>query len=335
MLTRNDVEDALQYMERHGLVRLGRPLNKWYQLYCPFHSNGQEHRPSCGCALEEEVSNGRTYSAGFFNCFACGAKYSLGEGIKQILSLHNTSIEAHPELKKYVENTSNSSQDSLVPEDVMSIISNKFAVEYLKLRTRTAPRPVISEAELATYRFTVPYMYQRKLTDEVIAKYDVGFDGNYIPPGRKKPCPCITFPVRSQTGETLFIVRRSIEGKFFFMPNDIEKSLYGIYELPPETKEVIVCESIFNALTCVVYGRPAVALLGTGSEHTINQLLRLGASSYVLCLDNDEAGKNGTARIKKKLMTHALVWTMTIPWKDKDVNDLTKEEFELCYNNRE
>lgn len=335
MLTREDIETVLDYMDKHDLIRLAQThTDKWQQLYCPFHNNGNERKPSCGCSLEGEVRGGQTYYPGTFHCFSCGTSYPLSKGIQEILRLKNSSIEAHPTLKQYIEGITDQSQiDSLIPQELMANLVNKFAADSLRMRIR-GKQPFVSEEELAKYRFTVPYMYERKLTDAVIEKYDVGFDGNHIPPGRKKPLPCVTFPVRDINGNTLFICRRSIEGKYFNLPQNIEKPVYGIYELPPGTKEVIVCESVFNALTAVVYGHPAVALLGTGTPAQMEQLRRLGVSSFVLCLDNDAAGQKGTAKLKRALSKHALVWTMTVP-EDKDVNDLTYEEFIECYNMRE
>lgn len=337
MLTRNDIETVLEYLDKHGLIRLGPPATgsaRWQQIHCPFHNNGQEKRPSCGVSLEEEVVAGKVYPIGFFNCFACGAKHSFGKGIREILTLKGTTLEAHPDLKQYLNSANYNVQvDSLVPEELMQSLYSSYAVDNLKLRLQTK-QSYVSEEELATYRFTVPYMYQRKLTDEVIEKYDIGFDGKFVPPGRKKPMPCVTFPVHDMQGRTLFICRRSIEGKFFFLPQGIEKSIFGLYEIPSGTKELVICESVFNALTCVVYGHPAIALFGTGTQYEIAQLRQLGVSSFVLCLDNDEAGNRGAAKLKKALSKTAIVWTMHVP-EGKDANDLTKEEFELCYAARD
>ena len=335
MLTRDDVEKALDYMDQANLIRLARSTSgsNWRQLHCPFHNNGQERKPSCGCSLVSEIRNGQEYPIGMWHCFACGASYSFVNGVKEILTLKGSSIEAHPFLKPYMEGQVQSQLDSLIPPDMMASVVNKFAAESLRLRIR-GQQQFVSEEELKSYRFIVPYMYQRRLTDPVIAKYDVGFDGKFIPPGRKKCLPCITFPVRDIKGRTLFICRRSIEGKFFNVPTNVEKPVYGIYELPSGTKEVIICESIINALTCVVYGRPAVALLGTGTPYQINQLKRLGVASYVICLDNDEAGQRGTNKLKKALAESAMTWAMTVP-EGKDVNNLEYAEFEQCYAMRE
>ena len=114
----------------------------------------------------------------------------------------------------------------------------------------------------------------------------------------------------------------------------MEKSVYGIYELPKDVKSVLVCESCLNALKAIRFGYPAVALLGTGTSYEITQLKRLGVQEFVLCLDGDEAGQKGAEKLKRALRTVALVWTIKMP-PDKDVNDCEKEEFDRFYSTRE
>ena len=173
-------------------------------------------------------------------------------------------------------------------------------------------------------------MYERKLTDEIIAKYDVGYDANWIPPGRKKKVPCITFPVRDEYGRTLFFCRRSIEGKLYNLPTGVTKPVYGLDMIPKGTKSVIICESILNALTLVEYNYYAVALLGTGNSYQLSQLRRLGCHEYVLCFDGDEAGRRATEKLRKHLQDIAIVWSIVMP-EGKDANDCTKQEFDMLY----
>ena len=132
----------------------------------------------------------------------------------------------------------------------------------------------------------------------------------------------------------MFLCRRSIQGKFFHYPQGVEKSVYGIYELPKGVKSVVVAESCFNALTATNYGYAAVALLGTGTSYEIEQLKRLGVQEFVLCLDGDEAGQRGMLKLKRALSSVAVVWSIKMPI-DKDINDCTKEEFDLLYSARE
>ena len=331
-----DVEAILNKMESMDLIRLSRPTGDYYQVYCPIHSGGQEKKPSCGVLLHDQVRNGHKYPAGFTHCFSCGLAKPLPDLITEILKNKHISKSGLDWLKENIPDFDGevSDFDYLIPTDLAQSLQSKFAVEYIITQMQKQAGTYVSEQELASYRLTVPYMYQRGLTDEIIEKYDIGYDANFIPPGRKKPLPCITFPVKDLNGNTLFLCRRSIEGKFFHYPQGVEKSVYGIYELPKDVKSVLVCESCLNALKAIRFGYPAVALLGTGTSYEITQLKRLGVQEFVLCLDGDEAGQKGAEKLKRALRTVALVWTIKMP-PDKDVNDCEKEEFDRFYATRE
>jgi DNA primase len=191
----------------------------------------------------------------------------------------------------------------------------------------------IAEDELEKYRYYHPYMYKRRLTDEVIEMFDVGYDNHfelYDKFGKVVGVArCITFPVRDITGQTLFIARRSVDRKFFHYPEGVEKPVYGIYELMkyrPDVSEVLVCESIINALTCWVYGRPAVALNGTGTDYQYRQLKELPQRLLIGAFDPDNAGRRATEKFQKKLAGVKLTKQLIMP-EGKDVNDLEEEEF--------
>lgn len=271
------------------------------------------------------------------NCFSCGWAKSLPDTVTEILKRRKiSSLSGMEWLKENIPgfDGDNSEFDYLIPRNLMNPMQHKYAFDYLQSLTKVNKSPTyVSEEELATYRMTVPYMYQRGLTDEIIEKYDIGYDANFIPPGRKKPVPCVTFPVKDIKGNTLFLCRRSIEGKMFHYPQGVEKSVYGLYELPPNPKSVIICESCFNALTAVKYGYNAVALLGTGTSYEIQQLRMSGIPMFVLCLDGDDAGQRGAIKLKRALSDVAIVWTIHMP-PDKDLNDCTKEEFDQLYSQR-
>ena len=103
--------------------------------------------------------------------------------------------------------------------------------------------------------------------------------------------------------------------------------------MPKDCKSVIICESVFNCLTAVVYGYNAVALLGTSNTYQVAQLKQLGVKEYVLCMDPDEAGQKAAKKLKKALSGSAFVWTIEMP-PGKDLNDCTKEEFDLLYSQK-
>lgn len=330
----NMVENVLKALETNGYIRLNKVVNGWYSAYCPFHNSGNERKPSFGISLETRVRNGTVYEAGMCHCFTCQYAAPLVTMVAEVLRMHGVHSTG---LAWLIDNVPGfeppGEADSLIPDDMYHQLSNKFALDYIAKISNDA-KEYVSEEELSRYRYVVPYMYERKLTDEIIAKYDVGVQVDWIPPGRKKPVPCITFPVRDATGRTLFCVRRSIEGKLFNYPTGVTKPVYGIYELPPGVKTVLVCESCFNCLTSVRYGIPAVALLGTGNDYQIQQLRQLGVQSFVICMDGDEAGRRATAKLKRALKDVAIVWTMTMP-DGKDINDCSYDEFMKIYNARE
>jgi len=329
-----DVIAVVDKLAEFGLIRTNKIINNYYSVYCPFHSNGQERRPSCGVLLRDEYRNGQRYRAGLWHCFTCSYAKDMNTAVTDILKSRSINKSGFDWLKENVPGFEDEYQfESLIPENLMSDVNNKFALEYIKEKTQPATT-FVSEEELASYRYTVPYMYQRKLTDEIIAKYDVGVDLNWIPPGRKKPVPCITFPVRDEQGRTLFFCRRSIEGKMYSLPSGVTKPVYGLDMIPKGTKSVIICESIINALTCEVWGYHAVALLGTGNSYQIEQLKRLGCNEFVICMDGDEAGRRATEKLRKQLSSVAIVWAIQMV-DGHDVNDIDKETFDRLYEEKE
>ena len=142
-------------------------------------------------------------------------------------------------------------------------------------------------------------------------------------------------PVHDKDGNVLFFCRRAIDVKIYNYPENVVKPVYGIYQLPKGCKSVIICESIINALTAVVYGYCAVALMGTGNAYQIDQLKRLGVQEFVLCMDPDDAGRRGAKKLKNALKSVALVWNISLP-DGKDLNDLeSKAEFDYYYSMKE
>ena len=81
----------------------------------------------------------------------------------------------------------------------------------------------IDDKELDEYRYTHPYMYKRLLTDDVIELFYIGFD---------KETNCITMPVHDLDGKTVFIQRRSVNGKYHHYDRGVDKTnyVYGAYE---------------------------------------------------------------------------------------------------------
>ncbi len=329
-----DVELILDKLESLGYVRLSRKTGNYHQVYCPFHNDGNEKKPSCGVLLVDEFRNGQKYPQGLWHCFACGAVHSMQEAVTIILKNHNITRSGYDWLVENIPGFElDDGIDPLLPPELIDKFTSKLAVDYIQTKLNKKPE-YVKEEELAKYRFTVPYMYERKLTDKIIQDYDIGVDLEWIPPGRSKPVPCITFPVRDADRRTLFLVRRSIKGKFFNYPTGVTKPVYGMEMVDQSCKSLIITESCFNALTAVSYGYSAVALLGTGNSYQIDQLRRSGVNEFVLCMDGDDAGRRANSKLKKSLSDIGIIWTVNMP-EGRDINDLSKEEFDQLYSMRE
>lgn len=332
MITTEQARSAVEKLSQQGYLRKKREMGDWYSVYCPFHKNGEERKPSSGVLLHGSMRAGKYTEAGYFNCFTCHHTGPLEKIVGELLKLHNVEKTGEEWLRENIDGYESAddfeNSDDLIPGGIMSAITNKFAIDYISSQTSKRKKQFVSEEELESYRFTVPYMYERGLTDEIIDRYDIGFDGNHIPENKNKPVPCVTFPVKDRLGRCLFIFRRSVEGRYFNYPTGVEKPVYGLYELKPGTKTVVVCESAFNMMTCVRHGYEAVALFGTGNSLQMQQLKELGVQRFIIALDPDEAGARGTEKLRRNLSKVAFISEIRGIPTGKDLNDLTDEEFE-------
>ena len=160
-------------------------------------------------------------------------------------------------------------------------------------------------------------MFKRGLTEEIIEKYDIGYD---------KYNDCVTFPVRDMNGTCIFLAKRSVKSKFFVLPSGRNKPLYGVYELNYNKPDIYICESFFNALTLIKWGYNAIALMGTGSNYQYDLINSLPFRAIHLCLDGDTAGRIGAKKLLQEIGFHKIVYNHILP-EGKDVNDLEEEEF--------
>ena len=206
-----------------------------------------------------------------------------------------------------------------------NIISSQSDTENNRLdNTNSSKFNFVTEEELDEYRWTHPYWAKRGITDDrIIELFDLGFD---------KKTNCITFPVRDEQGNCLFVARRNVHTKWFNYPQGVEKPLYGLYELHQLEKfpdEVYICESMIDALTIWCYNKYAVALNGLGNELSIAQINKLPCRKVILATDKDDAGKKARIRLRKEL-NNKIVTELdyrTYPDHAKDMNDMTREEF--------
>ncbi len=281
------------------------------QICCPYHNNGQERRPSAGIRKTD----------GMFHCFTCNEVHSLQEVISHCFGYTDDIVG------KFGWNWLLKNFATVQVEERKSVTLDFYRDS--KRDSSNNHTNYVTEEELDSYRYIHPYMYERGLTDEVIELFDIGFD---------KDTQCLTFPVRDIKGNCLFVARRSVKTKWFNYPEGVEKPLYGLYEYYKyaeweygakhnmDCSEVIVCESMLDALSFWTVNKPAVALNGLGDELQFKQLRELPCRKIILATDMDERGQLARKRIKQNLWGSKLVTEYFFPKGRKDANECTKEE---------
>lgn len=332
------VLDMLKFdLAQHGVDRfhIFRNNGENIQTNCPFHKNGQERKPSFGVNGEIDKCH----------CFSCGWAGTIEEMISELYGYQDegkfgkrwlikrfNTVEI--ETRKNIMEGFNARKINLSrgiyrstkttskgKSGEMGEVARRNGDEKsgaLEERDETVITE-ITEEELDKYRYIHPYMYERGLTDELIERFDIGYDDE-----RDE----ITFPVRDIEGRCVFIAGRSVERKFFRLPKGKDKPVYQGYRfISGDYKKAYITESFLNCITCWKYDKPSMATIGTGNKKQYEIFNNLPVREYVLAFDPDEAGRKATERFRKYV--HGKIIKELVYPDDRDINDL-QEEFLNC-----
>lgn len=329
-----DVEDIVNHLktelDAEGIPLLNdiKPTHHNIMVTCPVHKDGQETKPSMGILTVDTERGHKVYKAGTANCFTCGAVLDLPQLVSHCLGYNDggqfgfkwlmkrfvsIEVEERPDLSLDMDRkNSKKSLKNLLGQGGISPVDGEYYI--------------VDEEELDRYRWTHPYMYERKLTDKVINYFDVGYD-------RVKQA--LTFPVRDKEGKTRLIQRRSVQGKMFINDEGGNKGdwLYGLYEVwknIDRIDELIIAESPIDALTCWANGVYAVATMGALITERQAQLINdMPIRVVVLGQDNpiiDEAGWKARRKCKK-MLKGKILFDLIFPDEVKDINAMSTEQF--------
>lgn len=307
--------DMLKFdLAQHGVNRfhIFRNNGDNVQTNCPFHKNGQERKPSFGVNGEIDKCH----------CFSCGWAGTIEEMISELYGyqdegkfgkrwlikrFNTVEIETRPNIMEGFHGRQIDAYNRDRNDNIRSGANNSDSAGYIR------------EQELDKYRYIHPYMYERGLTDEIIERFDIGYDRE-----REE----ITFPVRDLEGRCVFVAGRSVKSKFFRLPKDTDKPLYQGYRFTDGSyKYCYITESFLNCLTCWKYDKPAMAMMGTGNKKQYEILNKLPVREYILAFDPDEAGRKATERFRKNV--HGKIIKELVYTDNRDINDL-QEEFLNC-----
>ena len=297
------IPDILHEVKRQSgnryLKYIGDVKGDTVKITCPYHKNGQENHPSCHVYARRDS---KEIYYGTLHCFSCSKAVPLYSVVGHCLD------EDDEYGKQWLcDNFGDVLTETFVDDLEPIVLNNNKNNKY------------IDESILDKYNQYHPYMTERKLSFDVLRKFKIGYDAE---------SEMITFPIWDENNNLVMITKRSINSKRFEIPEGIDKPVYLLNFIKNENiTTVYVCESQINALTLHSWGYPAIGLIGTGSQKQYDILNKSGIRNYILCFDGDNAGLKGAERFKKHIRKDVIVTQKRIPF-GKDVNDLTKEEFE-------
>ncbi|MFC1715625.1 DNA primase [Candidatus Poribacteria bacterium] len=310
-----DQTDIVQIIGQHVA------LDQHNKALCPFH---EEKTPSFSVNSEER----------YFHCFGCGK----GGDVIKFLELYEKMpfMEAISELARQLglslPNLTDEDRDRIKKEQMIEGILKDTAQFYHKNLTPEVRKYLIEE---------------RGFTAETISRFQIGYAAGglraYPVDRHKLPVDlCIRAGVLKETdegslkdyfykriifpnlkrGRVVHLSGRSLDEqkpKYLHLPGEI-RYLYNEDALT--NKEVYIVEGIPDCLSAVQAGYPAVAILGSSGFKPGYVPKFTRCETIYVCLDGDEAGKNGALKIGGLIGERAKI--IQLP-EGLDLNDYLRE----------
>ena len=156
------IKELKLQLETNGiyLFRQIKELPEDIMVSCPFHKEGQERKASCGIRKSD----------GWLHCFSCGESCSLEQLISRCFNYNDFGQFGLKWLQNNFLGEISSNRDFSI-----NLSRNKIQEE----------KSYIAESVLKKYRYIHPYMYKRKMTDEVIEIFDMKYDPDKRHPIRR------------------------------------------------------------------------------------------------------------------------------------------------------
>ena len=297
-----EVLQRLRITLTNGKLRDIKESTENIVVTCPAHGGGQESHPACNIYVGPDSK----IEYGFFNCFVCGVR---GSFLKFVAECFDSSESfAQNWLLKNFEGELVAAALSMGDD----IIIGKPKKPIIRL----------DESILDNYLTWHPYLGERKLSRELCEFFKVRYDPKYRQ---------VIFPVYDLFGRLVMTPKRSIDTKSFYIDRDVEKPVYCLnYINDLGYTSAVITEGPFDCLTGWQYGYPTCATFGQLSDFQVEQLNQSSIKVLYTAFDNDEAGRKFTQRLKYLLSNRIIVKEVELPQGKKDINELTKVEFECC-----
>ena len=248
-------------------VHLKRSGRNYFGL-CPFHN---EKSPSFSVSPDKQI----------FHCFGCGVGGNVITFISKIEGIGFKEAVENLAEKANISLPVNTSQEDNKIEELKSKVYkvNMFTANYYHKRLYE-PRSKIGQE----------YVKQRKLTNETLEAYNLGFSGNFDEDVRNR---VIAFGGR---------VLDDSKPKYINSPENVVyskgKHLFGLNVAKKgNTKKLLIVEGYMDAISLHQRGiTNVVASLGTALTTNQGWLLRKNTEEVILGFDSDGAGQTAVMR---------------------------------------
>lgn len=267
---------------------------------CPFHS-------------EKTASFSVKKNDNIFKCFGCGES---GDAIDFVAKLKGVEpLDAAKLLAEYygIDTTAHGGQRTV----------DKILTAVNKTRPGAPQRATAQIREYVTACIAAvgrtDYFKLRGLTEDTIAKFRLGFD---------EQRQAVVIPYSSKLD---YYQTRSIVDKKFFKPRTEDAGAEPLYHGDALKKGgvIFVVESPICALSIMQAGGEAIAICGTsGTGKLVAEVEATKPQCvFVLCLDNDKAGRQAQDDLEKRLTElGARVLPFNIAGECKDPNELLMKD---------
>jgi DNA primase catalytic core len=208
--------------------------------------------------------------------------------------------------------------------------------------------------KLLVSEVALSYLKERGLDDTLmLARFGVGYSSDALgsvvgeeqrkslvalgilnEKGREHFTGCVTFPITDESGNVVGMYGRAIDDRRDTSAGSVQrvKHLYlkgthqGVFNRKASKvyNEIILTESIIDALSLVKLGfENTQSLYGTNgfTEEHLQILKDDRVKTVVLALDNDEAGRTASEKIREKLLSEGFAVKEIVPPAGKDWNE--------------
>jgi DNA primase len=268
------------------------PNKNEFSLLCPFH---EDRRESCSINLDK----------GLWICFAGCGQGSLKSFIWKYSGRPWKEIESDIESQKW-------DLDLAFLDDIEKELNSGSYIQDVE---------IVSSYE--GWTSDVPsthWIYDRDFEIATISRWDC----------KSNRYNDLIVPCKNRENEVLgWITRRTQAIPKYLYSKGFRKSktLFGINSLPEKVDTLFVVEGALDCMWLDQHGYSAVAILGAMmSKAQIDLISSINPNEVVLCLDNDEAGRNGINQATIDLRNSFMLSYIELPNNVKDVQEIRQRD---------